>query len=130
MNKGTEDSIKDNVNIFYADEKIFSFIYIDENPMEKFNYFKNDFNICNYMFIVPNELVDVFSKNYSKILKNPLTFFPSNFQEAIELLNDYEKEEGIKGNWIIISSCYEIEKNIQKFHENKNIYRFFLYNLC
>ena len=124
MNKRTEDSLKDNVNIFYADEKIFSFIYIDENPMEKFNYFKNDFNICNYMFIVPNEIVDVFSKNYSKILKNPLTFFPSNFQEALELLNDYEKEEGIKGNWIIISTCYEIEKNIQKFHENKNIYRF------
>ena len=43
------------------------------------------------------------------------------------MLNDYENEEGIKENWIIISPCIELEKNIQNFLENKNIYCFIGY---
>ena len=43
------------------------------------------------------------------------------------MITDYENEEGNKENWIIISPCIELEKNIQTFHEDKNIYRFIGY---
>ena len=45
----------------------------------------------------------------------------------LHLLNAYENEVGIKENWIIISSCIELEKNINDLHENKDIYQFIGY---
>ena len=43
------------------------------------------------------------------------------------MLNDYENEEGYKENWIIISPCMELEKNIEIFHEHKDIICFIGY---
>ena len=105
---------------FYTDE--------EDIPLEKYDYFKIDFTICNYLFIVPEPLKEIFSSFYSKILKDSTIFFPKDFQQAKELLNDYEKEMGNKENWIVISPCEEIESNIKAFHENKNIYYFIGYS--
>ena len=108
--------------------KIDIFIDMEEDPLKKYNYFKKiEFNKCNYIFVIPESLSELFSSFYSQKLKDSLIFFPKDFQQAKELLNDYENEEGIKENWIIISPCIELEKNIQNFHENKNIYCFIGY---
>ena len=105
--------------------KIDLFIDMEEDPLKKYNYFiKIEFNKCNYIFIIPVSLSELFSSFYSQKLKDSLIIFPKDFQQAKELLNDYENEEGIKENWIIIAPCIELEKNIQNFHENKNIYCF------
>ena len=105
--------------------KIDIFIDMEEDPLEP--YKKIEFNKCNYIFVIPESLSELFSSFYSQKLKDSLIFFPKDFQQAKELLNDYENEEGIKENWIIISPCIELEKNIQNFHENKNIYCFIGY---
>ena len=55
--------------------------------------------------ITPEHLTQEFSSFYSKILKNSIIFFPKDFQQAKELLNDYESEVGNKENWIVISPC-------------------------
>ena len=103
------------------------FIDEEDNPLKKYDYFKIDFTICNYIFITPEPLIELFSSFYSKILKDSTIFFPKDFQQAIELLNDYESEVGNKENWIVISPCEELEGNIKAFHENKNIYYFIGY---
>ena len=107
--------------------KIDMFIDMEEDPLKRYNYFDIDFGKCNYIFIIPESLCNIFSSFYSKILKNALIFFPKDFQQAIDLLNDYEKEEGIKENWIVICPCIELEKNIESIHNNKNIYCFIEY---
>ena len=104
-----------------------SFIQIGENPLKKYTHFTNYFNNCNYIFIVKESLSNAFSSLYSKILKDALIFFPKDFQQTKELLNDYENEVGNKENWIVISPCIELEKNIQIYHNNTNIYRFIGY---
>jgi hypothetical protein len=104
-----------------------SFIQIGENPLKKYTHFTNYFNNCNYIFIVKESLSNSFSSLYSKILKDALIFFPKDFQQTKELLNDYENEVGNKENWIVISPCIELEKNIQIYHNNTNIYRFIGY---
>ena len=53
--------------------------------------------------------------------------FPKDFKQAKELLNDYGNEMGIEENWIVISPCMELEKNIKSFHENKDIICFIGY---
>ena len=100
---------------------------MEEDPLKKYNYFKIDFTKCNYIFIIPEPLSNLFSSFYTNILKNALIFFPKDFQQVIELLTDYENEVGNKENWIVISPCTELEKNIQTFHNNKNIYYFIGY---
>ena len=115
-----------NINICNFN-KIDLFISMEDDPLQKYNYFKIGFNKCNYMFIVPDHFSNLFSSFYSKILKNTLIFFPKDFQQTKELLNDYENEEGNKENWIIISPCIELEENIQTLNENKNIYCFIGY---
>ena len=107
--------------------KIDMFIDMDKNPLEKYNYFKIDFTICNYLFIIPETFSNLFSSFYTKILEKAILFFPKNFQEAEDLLNAYEIEEGNKENWIVISPCTELENNIEIYHKNKNIYRFIAY---
>ena len=108
--------------------KIDLLIDMEEDPLKKYNYFKKiEFNKCNYIFIIPEHLSELFSSFYTQKLKDSLIFFPKDFQQAKELLNDYENEEGIKENWIIISPCVELVKNIKNFHENKNIYCFIGY---
>ena len=107
--------------------KIALFIDMENDPLKKYNYFKIDFSKNNYMLIIPESLSSLFSQLYSKIFVNSLLFFPKDFNQAKELLNDYETEEGIKGNWIIISPCTELEKNIKNFHDNKNIFCFIEY---
>ena len=101
----------------------------EENPLQKYDYYfkKIDFSKCNYTFIIPEQLSDLFSSFYSKILKDSFIFFPKDFQQAKELLNDYEKESGNKENWILIAPCMELEKNIKIFHENKDIICFIGY---
>ena len=99
----------------------------EDDPLYQYNYFKIDFTICNYMFITPEPLIKIFSSVYSKVLKDATIFFPKDFQQAKELLIDYETEVGNKENWIIISPCEELENNIKSFHENKNIYYFIGY---
>ena len=107
--------------------KIDLFIDMEEDSLKKYNYFKIDFNKFNYIFIIPEHLSNLFSSFYTKTIKDALIFFPKDFQQAKELITDYENEEGNKENWIIISPCIELEKNIQTFHEDKNIYRFIGY---
>ena len=103
------------------------FINEKDNPLKKFDYFKIDFTICNYIFITPERLTEQFSSFYSKIFKNSVIFFPKDFQQAKEVLNNYKSKAGNKGNWIVISPCEELEGNIKAFHENKNIYYFIGY---
>ena len=109
--------------------KIDLFIGMEEDPLKKYEYyFQNiDFSKSNYCFIIPDLFSDLFSSFYTKILKNSFIFFPKDFQQAQELLNDYENEEGYKKNWIIISPCMELEKNIKNFHENIDIIYFIGY---
>ena len=76
--------------------KIDLFIDMEEDPLKKFHYFKIDFTEFNYIFIIPETLSNLFSSFYSKILKDSLIFFPKDFEQAIELLKDYENEEGNK----------------------------------
>ena len=108
--------------------KINLFINLEEHPLMKYNFFKISFNICHYIFIVPEQFSLLFSSFYSIILNNSLIFFPKDFQQAKELIKDYENEREIQNNWIIISPCTELEKNIEEFNENKNIY--FIIGYC
>ena len=108
-------------------ENIDPFLSLKEHPLMKYNFFNISFNVCQYMFIVPEQYSILFSSFYSKVINNSLLFFPKDFQQAKELLNTVENEVGIKDNWIIISPCVELEKNIQEFNENKNIYFFIGY---
>ena len=118
------------MNIINNDELLLNyirfgrFIYLREEPLKNYGYFKIDFNICNYIFIVPEHLILSFSQFYSKILKNSLALFAKDVHQAKELLNDIqnEEEEEIKDNWILISPCTELKKNIQTFNDNKNIF--------
>ena len=127
----SKENAKGNIVFFklYSKMDIIIDFYTDEEdiPLEKYDYFKIDFTICNYLFIVPEPLNEIFSSFYSKILKDSTIFFPKDFQKAKELLNDYEKKKGNKENWIVISPCEEIESDIKAFHENKNIYYFIGY---
>ena len=109
--------------------KIDLFIGMEEDPLKKYeDYFENiDFSKSNYCFIIPDLFSDLFSSFYTKILKNSFIFFPKDFQQAQELLNDYENEEGYKKNWILISPCMELEKNIKNLHENIDIIYFIGY---
>ena len=109
--------------------KIDLFIGSEEEPLKKYDYFfkKIDFSKCNYSFIIPEPLSDLFSSFYSKILKDSFIIFPKDFEQAKELLNDYENEEGYKENWIIIAPCMELKKNIKLFHENIDIICFIGY---
>ncbi len=109
--------------------KIDSFIGSEEDPLKNYNYFfkKIDFSKCNYSFIIPEPFSDLFASFYSKILKDSFIIFPKNFEQAKELLNDYENEEGYKENWIIIAPCIELKKNIKVFHENIDIICFIGY---
>ncbi len=55
--------------------KIDLFIDIEEDPLKKYNYFKKiEFNKCNYIFIIPESLSELFSSFYSKKLKDSLIF--------------------------------------------------------
>ena len=96
--------------------KIDLFIGMEENPLKKYeNYFeKIEFNKCNYSFIIPEPFSDLFASFYTKILKDTFIVFPKDFKQAKELLNDYGNEMGIEENWIVISPCMELEKNIKK----------------
>ena len=107
--------------------KIDLFVGFEKGPLEEYNLFNIKFNMCNYIFIIPETFSLLFSSFYTKILKDELIFFPKDFNEAKDLLNAYENEVGIKENWIIISSCIELEKNINDLHENKDIYQFIGY---
>ena len=60
-------------------------------------------------------------------MKDTFIVFPKDFKQAKDLLNDYENEMGIEENWIVISPCMELEKNIKSFQENKNIICFIGY---
>ena len=107
--------------------KIDLFIDIEEDPLKKYDYFKNiEFDKCNYVFIIPESLSELFSSFYSKKLKDSIILFPKDFQQAKELLNDCENEGGKTENWIMIAPCMELEKNLQIFN-NKNIYCFIGY---
>ena len=108
-------------------DNIDSFIKMEEDPIGKYDYLKIDFTNCNYIFIVPEKFSNKFSSFYSNILDNCLIFFPKNTQEANELLDAYENEEGKKGDWIFISPCTQLENNMKIFQENKNIYCFIGY---
>ena len=109
--------------------KIDFFIGLEEVPLKKYDYFfkKIDFSKCNYCFIIPEPLSDLFSSFYSKIIKDSFIIFPKDFEQAKELLNDYENEEGYKENWIIIAPCMELKKHIKEFHENIDIICFIGY---
>ena len=109
--------------------KIDLFIGMEEDPLKKYeNYFeKIEFNKCNYSFIIPEPFSDLFASFYTKILKDTFIVFPKDFKQAKELLNDYGNEMGIEENWIVISPCMELEKNIKSFQENKNIICFIGY---
>ena len=107
--------------------KIDLFIDMQSDPLKKYNFFKIDFSKNNYMLILPESLSSLFSPIYSKIITNSIIFFPKDFEQAKELLNDFEADEGIKENWIIISPCLELRKNIETIHDNKNIIYFISY---
>ena len=114
-------------NKFYSENKMNMFLTKEGNPLEKFNYFNIDFSNCNYMFIIPEQICDVFSSFYTNELKNSLIIFPKDYEQAKELLKDLEDEEDIKENWIIICPCVDLEYNIKDINSNKNIYRIILY---
>ena len=69
-----------NIN-FFKFSKIDMFIDEEDNPLEKYDYFKIDFTICNYIFITPEPLIELFSSFYSKILKDSTIFFPKIFNK-------------------------------------------------
>ena len=109
--------------------KIDLFIETEKDPLKKYGlYFtKIEFNKFNYSFIIPEQLSDLFSSVYTKILKDSFIIFPNDFKQAEELIDDYENEADNKKSWILISPCMELEKNIKAFHEKKNIICFFGY---
>jgi len=118
--------IKKMGNFVYCQNSIHMFL-IDGEPLKKYNYFKIDFTRCNYIFIVPEQFCDMFSRFYSYRLKNSIIFFPKDYKQAKDLLNDLDNEEGTEENWIIICPCMELENNIQTLNENKNIYHIIAY---
>ena len=119
-------------NLFFPKftHRIDEFVIMKDDPLRKYNYFKIDFTKCNYIFITPEPLIQKFSSFYSKKLKDSLIFFPKDFKQAEELLNDYENEIGNKENWIVIAPCEELEENISNYNENKDIYCFLGYCLA
>ena len=110
----------------YCQNRIFTFL-IEGEPLKKYNYFKIDFTICNYIFIVPEQMRSMFNQFYSYRLKNSIIFFPKDYQQAKEYLNEIENEEGNIDNWIMICPCIELENNIQILNEKKNIYQIVAY---
>jgi len=100
---------------------------MEGEPLKKYNYFKIDFTICNYIFIVPEQMRSMFDQFYSHRLKNSIIFFPKDYQQAKGLLNDIANEEGNIDNWIMICPCVELEYNILILNENKNIYQIVAY---
>ena len=124
-----QNEFKDNKNIKNSEDfnNIDAFINMEEDPLKDYDYFTIDFTNCNYIFIVPEQYSNKFNSFYSNILKNSLIFFPKDSQQASEILNNHENEEGNIGDWIFICPCTELKNNIQIFHENKNIYCFIGY---
>ena len=51
-----------NCNFIFS--KMDMFIDDEDNPLEKYDYFKIDFTICNYIFIIPEHLAQLFSSFY------------------------------------------------------------------
>ena len=118
--------IKNMANFVYCKNSIHTFL-IDDEPLKKYNYFKIDFTSCNYIFIIPEQFYSMFSNFYQYRLKNSIIFFPKDYKEANNLLNDLENEEETKENWIMICPCMELENNIQTLNEKKNIYHIVAY---
>ena len=112
-----------------GDEWLRLYFYIDikENPLSKYKYFEIGFDKCYYMFVVPERFRFLFTCLYSRIINDSLVLYPKDFHQVKEILDKHEKEEGITENWILISPCVELKKNIQNFHQNKNIYKFIGY---
>ena len=113
-------------NFLYCQNRMHMFL-IEGEPLKKYNYFKIDFTRCNYIFIVPEQFYDMFSRFYSYRLKNSIIFFPKDYKQAKDFLNDLENDEETNENWIIIYPCMELENNIQILNENKNIYHIIAY---
>ena len=101
--------------------KIRSFIGIDQNLFDEYNFFDIKFNICNYIFMIPAELSLLFDTYYSLFLNKSLLFSPKNSKEAIKILNSYKIKGDNRDNWIIIAPCIILEKNIKMFDEDKNV---------
>ena len=103
--------------------KIDLFIGMEKDPLKKYdNIFKKiEFNKFNYCFIIPESFSDLFSSFYTKVFKDSFILFPKDFQEAEELLNEYENEAENKKLWILISPCTGLEKNLKIYHDQKNI---------
>ena len=127
FNNNNDNSINNKQNLENY-MKINPLLSLKEHPLTKYNFFKISFNICHYMFKVSDQFSNLFSSFYSKIINSSLIFFSKDFQQTKELLNSCENEIGIKDNWIIISPCVELEKNIQEFNDNKNVY--FIIGYC
>ena len=123
--KTLENYEKDNLEDL-VDEwlRIYYYIEIKESPLSKYKYFEIGFEKCNYMFVVPEKFRFSFICLYTKIINDSLVLYPKDFNKVKEILDKHEKEIGITQNWIIIAPCVELKKNIQNFHENKNIYKF------
>ena len=104
------------------------FIPKEQHSFEKYDDKRlYEFTKCNYIFITPKPLYKLFSSFYSKIFKNSIIFFPNNFEQAKNLLNNYKTLTGNKENLIVIAPCDELEENIEAFHDNKKIYYFIGY---
>ena len=107
--------------------RLYFYIQIKENPLRNYNYFEIGFDKCYYMFVVPERFRFLFTCLYSGMIKDSLVLYPKDFHQVKEILDNLQKKVGITENWIIISPCIELEKNIQNFHQNKNIYKFIGY---
>ena len=119
--------IKNDDNFINYHNGMDSFLSIEGEPLKKYDYFKIDFTKCNYIFIVPQQFSEIFSSFYSNNLKNSIIFFPKDYPQALELLNDIKEEEGTKDNWIMICYCKELEKYINILNKNKNVYLIVVY---
>ena len=119
-----KDNLKD-----LGDEwlRLYYYIEIEENPLSKYKYFEIGFDKCYYMFVVPERFRFLFTCLYSGIIKDSLVLYPKDFHQVKEILDKHEKDEGNTENWIVISPCVELIKNIKNFHKNKNIYKFIGY---
>ena len=108
-------------------EKIYFYLYVKEDPLKKYPYFKKFFCECFYIFVVPRPFFDLFEEFYSIIINDSVALYVFDFETVKLTLDKYEKEKGITENWIVIAPCLELKKNIKAFHQNKNIYRFIGY---
>ena len=108
-------------------KRIYLYLYVKENPLKKYGYFKKFFYDCFYIFVVPIPFFDLFKDFYSKIIKDSAALYLFDFEMVKVVLDKFEKEKGITKNWIVIAPCLELKKNIKAFHQNKNIYGFIGY---